>query len=49
MCCLTAHPSGGCNAGPGYNCANAIAEKLNIKKWWHTPAYFGGAPEEEYY
>ena len=30
---------GGCVIwGPGYNCANAVAEDFNIKKWWSEPA-----------
>jgi hypothetical protein len=24
--------------GPGYNCANAIAEDFAIEKWWAEPA-----------
>ncbi|MDY6863826.1 MAG: NAD(P)/FAD-dependent oxidoreductase [Thermodesulfobacteriota bacterium] len=47
MCGPSTHSGGGCSAAPGYNAANAIAEALKIKKWWKTPAYFGGAPEEE--
>ena len=23
--------------GPGYNCANAVAEGCNIEKWWKEP------------
>ncbi|MDY6863044.1 MAG: hypothetical protein SV062_08650 [Thermodesulfobacteriota bacterium] len=47
LCGPTAHPSGGCHGGAGYIAANVMAEELKIKKWWPTPAYFGGPPEEE--
>jgi phytoene dehydrogenase-like protein len=30
----TTHPMGGISMMCGYNCANQIAEDLNIKKWW---------------
>ncbi|MDY6862382.1 MAG: NAD(P)/FAD-dependent oxidoreductase [Thermodesulfobacteriota bacterium] len=47
MCGPTTHPGGGCSGACGYNAANVVAEDFKIKKWWPTPSYFGGAPEEE--
>ena len=34
--------------GPGYNCANAIAEDFNIEKWWKEPEYITAARENGY-
>jgi phytoene dehydrogenase-like protein len=34
--------------GPGYNCANAIAEDYSIEKWWKEPAMVTKAREKGY-
>ncbi|MBE0479499.1 MAG: NAD(P)/FAD-dependent oxidoreductase [Dehalococcoidia bacterium] len=38
---------GGCVIwGPGYNCANSIAEDLGIEKWWSEPSIVTAAREK---
>jgi len=38
---------GGCVIwGPGYNCANTVAEECGIEKWWQEPAYVVEAREK---
>lgn len=40
---------GGCVIwGPGYNCANTIAEVCGIQKWWKEPAYITEARNKGY-
>ncbi|MCC6763914.1 MAG: NAD(P)/FAD-dependent oxidoreductase [Deltaproteobacteria bacterium] len=34
--------------GPGYNCANAVAEDYGIEKWWQQPEMVRAAIEHEY-
>lgn len=34
--------------GPGYNCANAVAEDFRIDKWWQEPASVRAALENGY-
>ncbi len=34
--------------GPGYNCANAVAEDCGIEKWWKEPEYVTKAREKGY-
>jgi len=34
--------------GPGYNCANAIAEDFGIEKWWREPEMVTKARENNY-
>lgn len=41
-------PGGMVLFGPGYNCANAIAEDFGIEKWWTEPAYITAARENGY-
>lgn len=41
-------PGGMVLFGPGYNCANAIAEDFGIEKWWTEPAYITEARENGY-
>lgn len=41
-------PGGMVLFGPGYNCANAIAEDFAIQKWWSEPAYITAARENGY-
>jgi phytoene dehydrogenase-like protein len=41
-------PGGMVLFGPGYNCANAIAEDFGIEKWWTEPEYIKAARENEY-
>ena len=41
-------PGGMVLVGPGYNCANAIAEDLGIDKWWKEPGYVTAAREGGY-
>jgi phytoene dehydrogenase-like protein len=41
-------PGGMVLFGPGYNCANAIAEDFAIQKWWTEPAYITQARENGY-
>jgi len=41
-------PGGMVIFGPGYNCANAIAEDCGIEKWWTEPAYVTAARENGY-
>jgi len=41
-------PGGMVIFGPGYNCANAIAEDLGIEKWWTEPEYITAAREAEF-
>ncbi|OFV80557.1 MAG: hypothetical protein A2W26_02045 [Acidobacteria bacterium RBG_16_64_8] len=36
-------PGGMVLFGPGYNCANAIAEDFGIEKWWKEPEYITAA------
>ncbi len=38
-------PGGMVIFGPGYNCANAIAEDFGIAKWWTEPKYITQARE----
>ena len=40
---------GGCVIwGPGYNCANVVAEDFGIKKWWSEPKMVTEAREKGY-
>jgi phytoene dehydrogenase-like protein len=40
---------GGCVIwGPGYNCANTVAEVCGIQKWWKEPAYVTEARNKGY-
>jgi len=40
---------GGCVIwGPGYNCANTVAEVCGIEKWWKEPAYVTEARNKGY-
>jgi len=40
---------GGCVIwGPGYNCANTIAEECGIQKWWKEPRYVTEARNKGY-
>jgi phytoene dehydrogenase-like protein len=40
---------GGCVIwGPGYNCANVVAEDFGIKKWWSEPKMLTEAREKGY-
>jgi phytoene dehydrogenase-like protein len=40
---------GGCVIwGPGYNCANTVAEVCGIEKWWKEPAYVTEARKKGY-
>jgi len=41
-------PGGMVLFGPGYNCANAIAEDCGIEKWWTEPTYITAARENGY-
>jgi phytoene dehydrogenase-like protein len=41
-------PGGMVLFGPGYNCANAVAEDFGIEKWWKEPAYVTAAREKGY-
>ncbi len=41
-------PGGMVLFGPGYNCANAIAEDFGIEKWWREPQYITQAREDGY-
>jgi phytoene dehydrogenase-like protein len=41
-------PGGMVLFGPGYNCANAIAEDFGIDKWWKEPEYITAARENGY-
>jgi phytoene dehydrogenase-like protein len=41
-------PGGMIIFGPGYNCANAIAEDFGIEKWWTEAEYVTAAREEDY-
>jgi len=41
-------PGGMVIFGPGYNCANAIAEDLGIEKWWTEPEYITAARQAEF-
>jgi len=34
--------------GPGYNCANTVAEECGIEKWWKEPDYVVEAREKGY-
>lgn len=36
MCGASQHPHGYITFAPGYNCLNAIAEDLELEKWWQT-------------
>jgi len=44
----SAAPGGMVIFGPGYNCANAIAEDLGIEKWWSEPSYVTAARANGY-
>jgi phytoene dehydrogenase-like protein len=37
LCGSCCHPGGSIHFGPGYNCANILAEDLKLEKWW--PSY----------
>jgi len=40
---------GGCIIwGPGYNCANTVAEECGIEKWWREPDFVTEAREKGY-
>jgi len=40
---------GGCVIwGPGYNCANVVAEDFGIKKWWSEPKMMAEARDKGY-
>jgi phytoene dehydrogenase-like protein len=41
-------PGGMVLFGPGYNCANAIAEDYSIEKWWTEPEHVTKAREGNY-
>ena len=41
-------PGGMIIFGPGYNCANAIAEDFGIEKWWTEAEYVTAARENNY-
>jgi len=41
-------PGGMVIFGPGYNCANAIAEDFGIEKWWREPSYVTTARDNGY-
>ena len=41
-------PGGMVLFGPGYNCANAIAEDFGIEKWWKEPEYVTAARKNGY-
>lgn len=41
-------PGGMVLFGPGYNCANAIAEDLGLRKWWKEPEYVSRARDNGY-
>jgi phytoene dehydrogenase-like protein len=41
-------PGGMVIFGPGYNCANAIAEDFQIPKWWKEPDYVTAARDGGY-
>jgi len=41
-------PGGMIIFGPGYNCANAIAEDFEIEKWWTEPEHVTSARAENY-
>ena len=41
-------PGGMIIFGPGYNCANAIAEDFGIEKWWREAEYVTAARENNY-
>ncbi|MBW2232384.1 MAG: NAD(P)/FAD-dependent oxidoreductase [Deltaproteobacteria bacterium] len=41
-------PGGMVIFGPGYNCANAIADDYGIEKWWKEPEYVTAAREKNY-
>jgi phytoene dehydrogenase-like protein len=41
-------PGGMVIFGPGYNCANAIAEDCGIEKWWKEQPYVTAAREADY-
>ncbi len=43
LCGSACHPGGSIHFGPGYNCANAIAEDLGVEKWW-PPYRIQGKP-----
>jgi phytoene dehydrogenase-like protein len=44
----SAAPGGMVIFGPGYNCANAIAEDCGIEKWWKEQEYVTAAREANY-
>ncbi len=41
-------PGGMVLFGPGYNCANAVAEDFALAKWWNEPPYITAARENGY-
>ena len=41
-------PGGMIIFGPGYNCANAIAEDFEIERWWKEAEYVTAARENDY-
>jgi phytoene dehydrogenase-like protein len=34
LCGSSCHPGGSIHFGPGYNCANVIADDLELQRWW---------------
>ncbi len=42
------YPGGMVLFGPGYNCANRIAEDFKIEKWWREPEFVTSAREKGY-
>ena len=42
------YPGGLVIWGPGYNCANTIAEECGIKKWWQEPEIVTNARKQQY-
>ncbi len=43
------YPGGTVLLGGGYLAANAVAEDINLKKWWQEPDYVKAAREKGYY
>ncbi len=39
VCGASVHSGGMITAGPGYICANVVAEDLGLKKWWKLPEF----------
>ena len=48
VCGASVYPGGMITAGPGYNCANKIAEDLQIKKWWKEQDYIVQARNKKF-